>query len=80
VIIEAKGDAEARLIEAEAEAKALELIAAALKDKPELLTYQYISKITPNINVMLLPSDTPFLFPLEQLGPMESTTPTTPTP
>ena len=80
VIIEAKGDAEARLIEAEAEAKALELIAAALKDKPELLTYQYISKITPNINVMLLPSDTPFLFPLEQLGPTESTTPTTPTP
>jgi len=80
VIIEAKGDAEARLIQAEAEAKALELIAAALKDKPELLTYQYITKLTPNINVMLLPSDTPFLFPLEQLGPTESTPTTTTTP
>ena len=78
VIIEAKGDAEARLIEAKAEAQALELIAAALKDKPELLTYQYITKITPNINVMLLPSDAPFLFPLEQLGPTASTTTTTP--
>lgn len=80
VIIEAKGDAEARLIEAEAEAKALDLIAAALKDKPELLTYQYISKITPNINVMLLPSDSPFLFPLEQLGPTQSESTTTTTP
>ncbi len=80
VIIEAKGDAEARLIQAEAEAKALELIATALKDKPELLTYQYITKLTPNINVMLLPSDTPFLFPLEQLGPTESTPTTTTAP
>jgi regulator of protease activity HflC (stomatin/prohibitin superfamily) len=79
VIIEAKGAAEARLIQAEAEAQALELIATALKDKPELLTYQYITKITPNINVMLLPSDSPFLFPLEQLGPTVST-PTTTTP
>ena len=77
VIIEAKGAAEARLIEAEAEAQALELIATALKDKPELLTYQYITKITPNINVMLLPSDAPFLFPLDQFGPTESTTTTT---
>ena len=39
------------------------------------------TKITPNINVMLLPSDSPFLFPLEQLGPTEpTTTTTTPTP
>ena len=53
------------------------MIATALKDKPELLTYQYITRITPNINVMLLPSDAPFLFPLEQLGPTESTTTTT---
>lgn len=80
VIIEAKGNAEARLIQAEAEAKALELIAAVLKDKPELLTYQYITKLTPNINVMLLPSNSPFIFPLDQLGPTAPavTTPATP--
>jgi len=60
----AKGDAESRLISAEAEAKSLDLIASALKDKPELLTYQYITKLTPNISVMLLPSNSPFLFPL----------------
>jgi regulator of protease activity HflC (stomatin/prohibitin superfamily) len=63
-VIQAKGAAEARLIAAEAEAKSLELIAAALKDKPDLLTYQYIVKLSPNIQVMLLPSNSPFLFPL----------------
>lgn len=66
-VIAAKGEAEARLIQAEAEAKALELIAAALKDKPELLTYQYISKLTSTIQTMLLPADSPFLFPLPEM-------------
>ena len=63
-VIRAKGDAEARIIAAEAEAKALDLLAQALKDKPELLTYQYINKLSPNVSVMFLPSDSPFLFPL----------------
>jgi regulator of protease activity HflC (stomatin/prohibitin superfamily) len=66
-VIAAKGAAEARLIQAEAEAKSLELIAAALKDKPELLTYQYITKLTPTIQTMLLPADSPFLFPLPEM-------------
>lgn len=77
-VINAKGAAEARLIQAEAEAKALDLIASALKDKPELLTYQYITKISPNISVMLLPSNSPFIFPLDQIGPNQSTTTTNP--
>ena len=63
-VIAAKGDADARLIQAEAEAKALETINAAIKDNPELLTYQYISKLAPNIQTMLLPSNAPFIFPL----------------
>jgi regulator of protease activity HflC (stomatin/prohibitin superfamily) len=66
-VIRAKGDAESRLIQAEAEAGALELIALALLDKPELLTYQYITKLSPNIQAMLLPSNAPFLFPLPTL-------------
>ncbi len=66
-VITAKGDAEARLIQAEAEANALELIAAALQDNPDLLTYQYITKLSPNVQVMLLPSGSPFLFPLPDL-------------
>jgi regulator of protease activity HflC (stomatin/prohibitin superfamily) len=68
-VIAAKGDAEARLINAEAEAKALEMIAAALKDNPDLITYQYVQKLAPGIQVMLVPNDTPYLLPLPTLTP-----------
>ena len=76
VVIRAKGDAESRLIQADAEARALELIAKALLDKPELLTYQYITKLSPNIQAMLLPSNQPFLFPLPTMeAPVQSVLP-----
>ena len=63
-ILEAQGRAESRLIEADAEAKGLTMIAAVLQNNPDLLTYQYITKISPNVDVMFLPSDAPFIFPL----------------
>lgn len=66
-VIAAKGAAEARIIQAEAEAKANELIAISLAGRPELLTYLYISKLAPNIEVMLLPNNAPFLFPLPDI-------------
>jgi len=67
VVIQAKGAAEARLIQAEAEAKSLEIISTILQDNPDLLTYQYITKLAPEIQVMLLPNDSPFLFPLPEI-------------
>lgn len=68
VVIRAQGDADARLIQANAEAQALKLIADALRDNPDLLTYQYITKISPNVQVMLLPSSgTNYLYPLPTL-------------
>jgi regulator of protease activity HflC (stomatin/prohibitin superfamily) len=73
-VIEAQGRAEARVIEAEAEANALEQIAASLADKPELLTYQYITKLSPGVQVMLVPNDTPYLLPLPEIGPAAPTT------
>lgn len=69
LVIAAQAEAEARIIQAQAEAEALRLIAEALRDNPDLLTYQYITKLAPNITVMLLPADSPFLFPLPQVGP-----------
>jgi regulator of protease activity HflC (stomatin/prohibitin superfamily) len=66
VVIAAKGQADARVIQAEAEAKALQLIAEVLKTNPNLLTYQYITQLAPNIQVMLLPSGSPFILPLPQ--------------
>jgi regulator of protease activity HflC (stomatin/prohibitin superfamily) len=80
IVIRAEGDAEARLIQAEAERKALELINQAVKDNPGLLSYLYISKIAPGIQVMLLPNNTPFLFNLPTLTPSESGLLTTPVP
>jgi len=68
-VIAAKGAADARVIQAEAEAKALELIANALRENPDLLTYQYITKLAPNIQVMLVPNDNPYLLPLPNLTP-----------
>ncbi len=61
-VTKAQGEADARLIQAEAEAKALEMIAEVLAANPDLLTYQYITKLSPNVQVMLVPSESPFLF------------------
>jgi len=66
-VIEAEGRALARVIEAEAEKEALDLIAAALRGNPDLLTFEYIQKLAPGIQVMLIPADNPFLLPLPEL-------------
>jgi regulator of protease activity HflC (stomatin/prohibitin superfamily) len=63
-VISAKGAADARIIQADAEAKALNAIAAALKTNQDLLTYTYIQKLAPNVQVMYLPSGQPYLLPL----------------
>ena len=68
-VIEAEGAAKARLIQAQAEADALKLIQDAIANNPELLTYQYISKLAPNINTMLLPSNAPFVFTIPGVTP-----------
>jgi len=74
-VIGAQGRADSRLIEARAEAQALELIAAALRDNPALLTFEYIQKLAPGIQVMLVPNNNPFLLPLPTLEPGITTTP-----
>ena len=62
-VIEAEADAKARVLQAEAEAKALQLVAAVLKENPTLLQYQYITKLSPNVQIMLVPSNAPFILP-----------------
>jgi len=73
-VIRAQAVAEARLIQAEAEKKALELIAGALETNPDLLNYEYIQKLAPGIQVMLVPNDNPYLLPLPGLEGTEGTT------
>ena len=76
VVIAANAEAEARLIQAEAEAKALEMLGEALASNPDVIQLQYVEKLAPNITVMLLPSDNPFLFPLPDAEPALVPTPT----
>ncbi len=63
----AEGRADAIRIEARAEAEAIELIARELKENPSVLTYRYIDKLSPNIRVMLVPSDAPLILPAPKL-------------
>jgi regulator of protease activity HflC (stomatin/prohibitin superfamily) len=76
IVIQANADAEARLIQAEAEAEALALLGQAINRNPDVLTLEYIQKLSPGIQVMLVPNDNPFLLPLPSLdGSSSSDTP-----
>lgn len=72
-VIRAKGEAEARVIEAQAEAQSLKLIADALQANPNLLTYQYITKLSPNVQTMMLPSNNPFILQLPNMNGQTTT-------
>lgn len=61
VVIAAQGEAQAILLKAQAQAQANQVLAQSLS--PELLTYTYINKLAPNVQVMYLPSGTPLLLP-----------------
>ncbi len=75
VVINAQGAADARVIQAQAESQALNLIAAALENNDNLLLYQYISKLAPGVQVMLVPNNNPYLLTLPTL-PAATPTPT----
>lgn len=66
-VLAAQAEAQAVRLKAEANAEALRLIGEAIEARPELLTYEYINKISPALQVMLLPNDAPLIFPLPTL-------------
>lgn len=70
----AQGKADAIKTEAQAQSEALKLIAEALKADPQLLTYQYVEKLSPNIRAMLVPSNNPLILPLPDLLATEPVT------
>lgn len=82
--IEAAAQATAIVLKAQADAEAILLQKEALAQDQALLLYRYIEQLSPNIRVMLVPNDQPFLLPLPQLedgtpAPGSTTLPT-PTP
>ena len=61
-VISAKGAADARLIQADAEARANLLLSQSLT--PQLLQYQYIVRLSPNVQTIFIPSGNQFILPL----------------
>lgn len=69
---EARGRANARLIEAQAEAEALRVISDQIAANPNLIQYLYVANLSDNVSFALLPSDSPFIFNVDDfadLGP-----------
>jgi regulator of protease activity HflC (stomatin/prohibitin superfamily) len=62
VIAEAEGNARAVILAAEAQATALELISTQIAANPMLIQYEYIQNLSDNVELMLIPSNSPFLF------------------
>jgi regulator of protease activity HflC (stomatin/prohibitin superfamily) len=66
-ITRAEGQAEAVLLRAQAEAEALRLINAQISQNPNLIQWRYIEQLGDNIQLIVIPSNSPFLFDLESL-------------
>jgi regulator of protease activity HflC (stomatin/prohibitin superfamily) len=75
-IEQARGEAESVRVRAQAEAEALALISAQISANPALIQYRYIENLSDNVQLILVPSNSPFLFDMESLtGMAPATTP-----
>jgi regulator of protease activity HflC (stomatin/prohibitin superfamily) len=68
-VIAAKGAADARVIQAQAEAQANQVINQSLTT--QLLQYQYITKLSPNVQTIFVPSGNQFILPLPNTTPAQ---------
>ncbi len=68
----AQGDAQSREIRAAAEAEALRLISEQISANPSLIQYQYIQNLSDNVQLILVPSNSPFLFDFNSLAAANS--------
>ncbi len=66
-VIAAEGEAQSIILRAQAEAEALSLINEILAQNPLLIQYEYINQLGDNIRLIIVPSNTPYLFDLEAL-------------
>jgi regulator of protease activity HflC (stomatin/prohibitin superfamily) len=68
VVIRAEGEAEAIRVRAGAEAEALRLINEQISQNPDLIQWRYIDELGDQVQLIVVPSDSPFLFALDQLA------------
>ena len=56
------------LIEAQAEAEALRVISDQIAANPNLIQYLYVANLSDNVTFALLPSDSPFIFNVDDFA------------
>jgi len=66
-IVAAEGRAQSRKVEAEAEAEALRIIAEQLQGNPDLIKYEWATKLSPSVSTVLLPVDQDIILNAESL-------------
>jgi regulator of protease activity HflC (stomatin/prohibitin superfamily) len=67
-ISEAEGEAQAIVLRAKAEAEALRLVSEQIAANPSLIQYEYIQKLSDNVSLAVIPSNSPFLFDFGSLA------------
>ncbi|MFN8374088.1 MAG: SPFH domain-containing protein [Anaerolineae bacterium] len=63
-ILEAEGQAQSIVLRAQAEAEALRLVSEQIAANPLLIQYLYVTQLSDNVNIALVPANSPFLFDL----------------
>jgi regulator of protease activity HflC (stomatin/prohibitin superfamily) len=66
-ITRAEGDRQAAILRAQAQAEALRLVSEQIAANPALVQYLYVQNLSDNVNLALVPSNTPFLFDFNAL-------------
>ena len=66
-IASAQGQAQSVEINAKAQAEALRLVSEQLAANPSLIQYLYVQNLSDNVQLVLLPSNSPFLFDADSL-------------
>jgi regulator of protease activity HflC (stomatin/prohibitin superfamily) len=67
-IARAEGEAQAIVLRAQAEAEGLRLVSQQIAANPSLIQYQYIQTLADNVQLALVPSNSPFLFDFASLA------------
>src|SRR5262249_35925061 len=67
-IAAAQGDAQAIILKAQAQAEALRLVSEQIAANPSLIQYLYVQNLSDNVNIALVPSNSPFLFDFNSLA------------
>lgn len=79
-IARAEGEAQAIILRAQAEAEGLRLVSEQIQQNPELIQYEYVRRLADNINIALVPSNSPFLFDFQALTQSAASAQTATTP